>query len=237
MNGAMLISGLVLGAVGSLHCIGMCGPLCLMLPVHQASPGKKVLLILSYHGGRILTYSVLGLLIGLAGRSSYLAGYQRWFSIGAGSLALAMALLYFFLRRNFETKFFGRYYAAVRQLIIRALQKAGTVPGSLMLGAANGLLPCGMVYMATLAAVSFTRIQESVLFMALFGAGTLPMMFATTWAGQQLKWRNRLAVQRLIPVFILITGCLLVFRGLNLGIPFLSPHIAGPHEGMASCEP
>ncbi len=237
MNGALLISGLALGAAGSLHCVGMCGPLCLMLPVHQASPSKKILLILSYHGGRIFTYSLLGLLIGLAGRTSYLAGYQRWFSIGAGSLALIMGVIYFFHRQGFESRFFGRYYTGVRQLIIRALQKAGTFSGSLMLGAANGLLPCGMVYMATLAAVSFTTIQESVLFMALFGAGTLPMMFATTWAGQQLKWRNRLAIQRLIPVFILITGCLLVFRGLNLGIPFLSPHIASPHEGMAVCEP
>jgi sulfite exporter TauE/SafE len=208
-----------------------------MLPVQQASPQKKIFLILSYHGGRILTYSVLGLLIGLVGRTSYLAGYQRWFSIGAGALALVMAVLYFFLQKGFESRLFGRYYTSIRQLIVRALQKAGTVPGSLMLGAANGLLPCGMVYMAILAAVSFTTIQESVLFMALFGAGTLPMMFATTWAGQQLKWRNRLSIQRLIPVFILITGCLLVFRGLNLGIPFLSPHIASPHEGMATCEP
>lgn len=237
MNGAMLISGLVLGVAGSLHCIGMCGPLCLMLPVQQASPGRKAMLILSYHGGRIFTYSLLGLLIGLAGRTSYLAGYQRWFSIIAGSLALMMALLYFFTRQRFETKYFGRYYNTVRQLIIRALQKAGSFPGSLMLGAANGLLPCGMVYMAMLAAVSFTTIPESVLFMTLFGAGTLPTLFITTWAGQQLKWKNRLAIQRLIPYFILITGCLLVFRGLNLGIPFLSPHIAGPHEGMASCEP
>ena len=237
MNGALLISGIVLGAAGSLHCIGMCGPLCLMLPVQQASPRKKMVLILSYHGGRIFTYSILGLLIGLVGRTSYLAGYQRWFSIGAGALALVLALLYFFHRKGFESKFFGRYYTGIRQLIFRALQKAGSVSGSLMLGSANGLLPCGMVYMATLAAVSFTTIQESVLFMALFGAGTLPMMFATTWAGQQLKWRNRLAIQRLIPVFMLITGCLLIFRGLNLGIPFLSPHIAGPHEGMAVCEP
>lgn len=237
MNGHLLLSGLLLGAAGSIHCIGMCGPLCLMLPVQQASPGKKALLILTYHSGRILTYSVLGSFIGLLGRTSYLAGYQRWFSIGAGALALLMALLYFLFRPGFESKLMGAYYSKVRHLIIRALKNAGSVSGSIFLGAANGLLPCGMVYMAMLAAISFTTIPESVLFMALFGAGTLPVMFATTWAGQQLKWRNRLAIQRLIPYFILITGCLLVFRGLNLGIPFLSPHITGPHEGMNTCEP
>jgi sulfite exporter TauE/SafE len=237
MNGPLLISGLVLGAAGSLHCAGMCGPLCMMLPVQAVSTTRKTFLILSYQLGRILTYSILGAIIGLAGRRFYLTGYQQWFSIGLGSLALLLAILYFFQNTGPEIKFFSRYYRGVQKLVVAALKKAGSFNGSLLLGMANGLLPCGMVYMAILVAVSFSTIGESVLFMALFGAGTLPMMVATAWAGQAIKMQKRLALQKWIPVFIMLTGCLLIIRGLNLGIPFLSPHIMSAHGGTVSCTP
>jgi len=237
MNGPVLIAGLVMGAAGSLHCAGMCGPLCLLLPVHQGTAIRKLMLILSYQAGRILTYSLIGLILGLIGRRFYLAGYQQWFSIGLGILAFSFALLYYFARRTFDKPLFQGYYKRIQHLVVLALKNAGTGKGSLLLGMANGLLPCGMVYMATLVAISFTQLASTVAFMALFGAGTLPMMFATAWAGQNLKWKSKLVVQKMIPVFLMLTGCLLIIRGLNLGIPFLSPQIMAAHGSAAVCAP
>ncbi len=88
------IAGFTLGAAGSLHCVGMCGPLSLALPLYHLTAVNKFLSLLLYQVGRIITYSIIGLLFGLAGRRIYIAGYQQWFSIVMGLIVLCVALLY-----------------------------------------------------------------------------------------------------------------------------------------------
>jgi sulfite exporter TauE/SafE len=233
----VLISGFTLGAAGSLHCIGMCGPLSLALPVHQFSAAKKFVSLLLYQVGRIITYSTIGLLFGLAGRRLYLAGYQQVFSIGMGVLLLIMALLYFSRQRNIHIRPLTRFYTVIQKLIAKVLRSSAGVGGFLLLGMANGLLPCGLLYVALAATLSFNEIGESIGFMAMFGLGTLPAMMLVGYAGTLISFRQRMKLKKLVPLFISFMGALLILRGLDLGIPFISPTL--PHSAGTSipCRP
>ena len=77
----MLYSAFIFGLISSLHCIGMCGPIAMMLPVDSHNQAKKVTQILTYHIGRLTAYATIGLIFGLLGRGLYLAGFQQKMSI------------------------------------------------------------------------------------------------------------------------------------------------------------
>jgi sulfite exporter TauE/SafE len=233
----VIISGFTLGAAGSLHCVGMCGPLSLALPVQHLSKTKKFFSLLLYQFGRIITYSLIGLIFGLAGRRIYISGYQQWFSVGMGVLVLTLAVLYFIQKRTIHLKFLNRFYFSVQKLI-SSLLKSITGPLSfLLMGMANGLLPCGMVYIAVAATLSFTDVMQSVSFMAMFGAGTLPAMMMVAYAGQLIKLEVRQTLRKAVPFFIVTMGVLLVLRGLNLGIPFISPELPQSPGQALICHP
>ncbi|MGB3007651.1 MAG: sulfite exporter TauE/SafE family protein [Chitinophagaceae bacterium] len=232
-----LISGFTLGAAGSLHCIGMCGPLSLALPTQHLSAQHKFISLLLYQIGRIITYSVFGLIFGIAGRRIYINGYQQWFSIGMGALILLLAFLYFIQQKTVHFKLLNRFYISVQNLIVRLLKSTKNSFGFLLMGMANGLLPCGMVYIAIAATLSFTSISESVGFMAMFGAGTLPAMMLVTYAGQFLKIEVRQLFRKAVPYFVMTMGLLLILRGLNLGIPYISPELPQSPGQAVECHP
>ena len=231
----VLISGFTLGAAGSLHCVGMCGPLSLALPVHHLSAAKKTIALLLYQFGRIITYSAIGLVFGLAGRRVYLAGYQQWFSITMGIIILLPAIIHFIQKRNIRLPLLTKFYQFVQQCIIRILKSAKGLFSFLLLGMANGLLPCGIVYIALAATLSFTEVWQSVSFMAMFGAGTLPAMMLVAYAGQQVKPQTRMILRKAVPYFVTTVGLLLILRGLNLGIPFISPTLPGTPGHAVIC--
>lgn len=233
----VLISGFTLGAAGSLHCVAMCGPLSLALPFHHLSKVQKFFSLLLYQVGRILTYSTIGLLFGLAGRRIYIAGYQQWFSIIMGIIILSLAVLYFIQQRTVHLKFLNRFYFFVQQQIGRLLKSSAGLYSFLLLGMANGLLPCGMIYIALATTLSFAEVSQSVSFMAMFGAGTLPAMMLAGYAGKVINPRWRSYLRKLVPVFISLMGVLLILRGMNLGIPFISPGLPlSPGEAVV-CHP
>src|SRR6185436_11170473 len=122
MSWPVLLSGFTLGAIGSLHCIGMCGPLSLALPVGHLTKRSKLFSLLIYQFGRILTYSIFGLLLGLAGRRIYIAGYQQWFSIILGVIISLFAILYFLQRHFMGFSFFGGRLP-IAKLIATVLEK------------------------------------------------------------------------------------------------------------------
>ncbi len=233
----VIISGFTLGAAGSLHCAGMCGPLSLALPVHHFSALNKFLALFLYQLGRVATYSLIGLLFGLAGRQLFIAGYQQWFSIGMGVLVLLLAGLYLLSKKRIHFRILNPFYQSVQQFIIRVLRSPTSVLSFLLLGMANGLLPCGMVYIALATSLSFAQTGESVLFMALFGAGTLPAMLFIGYAGVMIKPELRTVFRRMTPVFISLMGVLLILRGLNLGIPFISPELPQSPGAAVDCHP
>jgi hypothetical protein len=233
----VLLSGFTLGAAGSLHCMGMCGPLSLALPTQHLSALQKFISLFLYQTGRIITYSFIGLLFGLAGRRIYIAGYQQWFSIGMGILLLGFTVLYFAGKKNIHVPFLSRFYFFIQQLIIKLLKSSTGPGGFLLLGMANGLLPCGMVYIALAATLSFSSIGESIGFMSMFGAGTLPAMMLVAYAGQRVRMETRRTLQKAVPFFILSVGVLLILRGLNLGIPFVSPELPSAAGEAVVCHP
>lgn len=212
-------SAFIIGLVGSLHCVGMCGPIAMALP-HQGSyrwvaTGRLLL----YHLGRITTYALLGILIGFFGKGLLLAGMQMYVSIGLGALLLLVALFSINVEAQLvRLGFMRRFQQKVRTHMGRLLKSKH--PGALYgLGMLNGLLPCGLVYMAIVGAVATGSIWLGSAYMALFGAGTLPLMLLTSVAGQfiDVKWRNRL--RRLTPVFLILFAVLFISRGIQFELP------------------
>ncbi|MES1215438.1 MAG: sulfite exporter TauE/SafE family protein [Bacteroidota bacterium] len=231
-----LIAGFTLGVAGSLHCVGMCGPLSMALPTWHLSSAARFFSLLLYQFGRIITYSLFGLIFGLAGRSIYFAGFQQWFSITAGCVFIIAAALYFIQRNHIRISIFNRFYILVQRVISGLLKNNSTPPGFLLLGMANGLLPCGMVYMAIAAALSFPQLSQSIGFMAMFGAGTLPTMLLASYGGQIMKPGIRNLFKKSVPFAIIVVGVMLILRGMNLGIEFISPEMA-PVNHVIVCSP
>lgn len=229
-----ITGGLLLGAFSSLHCIGMCGPLALALPVQHLSVWQQRFAALMYNAGRILTYSLFGLLFGFAGHSLNIAGLQQWLSIISGAVILFFIIQYYVLHKDWQPKWTTRLHTTVQQIMIRLLH-TDRKELFLLFGMLNALLPCGMVYIALAAALNFSEVQTSVLFMAAFGAGTLPLMLLLSMAGHRVSFPVRLKIRKAIPYIMTLIAVMLILRGLNLGIPFISPIMAGPSAAAVPC--
>lgn len=220
-----ITTGLILGAFSSLHCIGMCGPLALALPVKHLAVWQQRFAAFMYNAGRILTYSILGLLFGMVGRSIYIAGFQQWLSVISGAVILVFIFQYYFLHQSWQPKWIQQFQLFVQTKMTGLLQtKKKNI--FLFLGMMNALLPCGMVYVALATAVNFTTLGLSTLFMASFGAGTLPLMLMFSIAANTLSFPFRKNIRKAIPYLMTVMALLLILRGMNLGIPFISPLLA-----------
>ena len=219
----MLISALLLGLLGSFHCIGMCGPIAFMLPVQRENSFKKVLQVSMYHFGRLVTYSLIGLVFGLVGKSLYIFGVQQQLSIAIGILMIVAVLIPYqtFNKYNFSKPLY-QFISKIKSALGKALKKKS--PDTfLTIGFLNGFLPCGLVYMAVFAAIATGSALQGSLYMFLFGLGTIPLMTTAIYFSRFLSGVMRKKIQKAIPVFVIIIGLLFVLRGLGLGIPYISP--------------
>lgn len=219
----MLATAFLFGLVSSLHCIGMCGPIALMLPLDRKSRRKRVLQIVTYQLGRISSYAAIGLFFGLLGRGFYLAGFQQKLSIAAGIAMLVIAII---PERNLSKYNFSQ---PVMKLLsdLRAklgkLMRQGGFKSLYGIGVLNGLLPCGMVYAALFGAIAMQDVVGGMMFMVFFGLGTFSLMSAVPYFHSliTMPWRNK--IQKAIPYAVGFIGVLFIIRGLGLGIPYLSP--------------
>lgn len=221
----MLWSAFLIGLFGSFHCIGMCGPIALALPVQRENRLALVSGRVLYNVGRAITYAFIGLIFGLLGQSLSLAGFQQSISIIAGILILLMVLLpshysqkLYLLKpaygfTNFLKKKFG------------VLLKKKSVTSIFFIGLLNGFLPCGLVYIAVAGALASGGFLEGAAYMFIFGIGTLPIMLAVSLAGNFISLSVRKRVNKLIPAFMIVLACLFILRGMNLGIPYISPQL------------
>lgn len=234
MGWQLIISGFGLGMVSSFHCVGMCGPIALSLPVYYLPPHKKLTGILLYHAGRILIYALLGLLFGFVGRQFYVAGLQQYFSIALGAIILLILLQTSFGKRIIHIPLFDRFQASLQNIIAHNIQKK-QLYGMLILGMANGLLPCGMVYLAITGAMATGNLSGGVSFMAFFGLGTFPAMFLLTYFGSFISLSVRNHMKKAIPFFVATMGILLILRGLNLNIPMISPAMNNAAAHAVDC--
>jgi sulfite exporter TauE/SafE len=220
----MLYSAFIFGLISSLHCIGMCGPIAMMLPVDRNNQTKKVTQILTYHLGRISAYGTIGLIFGLLGKGFFMAGMQQQLSIFVGISMIIIVLI--------PSKIFSEYNFS--KPIFRLISKIKTILGSqfrnksyqslFIIGLLNGFLPCGMVYVALFGAIAMQSPGFGSLYMMLFGLGTIPLMSSVVYFNSFLSIPIRNKIQKAIPFVAFSIGVLFILRGLGLGIPYVSPN-------------
>lgn len=219
------IVAFLIGLQATLHCVGMCGPLALAAPIDRRTRSSALWGSLSYNLGRISTYTYLGFLLGLIGLSSILINGVQVISVLSGLLFIGSALF-----GSIENWGLLRPITAlIGQLNSSLFPRVKKVPGSFrpyLFGLLNGLLPCGMVYLALIYSFSSANLFESILSMFFFGLGTLPVMFFIPLIGQEKFYR--LFPRKTQTILLITIGLLLIIRGLGLGIPFLSPAIHQP---------
>ena len=208
-------SALLLGLGGSLHCVGMCGPLALALSAGRGRTARFLVSRLLYNGGRTVTYTALGLVFGLVGGVVDFAGWQRGLSVILGALIIAGAVGDLLQHRLEFDRWIGGAGAWLKQPMGRLMRLDN--PGSLFLvGILNGLLPCSFVLLALAASLAAGGPVQGMAFMALYGAGTIPLMLATSCAGRVLRPNLQGTIRRILPVGMAALGALLVLRGLGL---------------------
>jgi uncharacterized protein len=230
----LMIAAFMMGLLGSFHCVGMCGPLALSLPLNSNSAWSKFSGALLYNTGRIVTYSLFGLVFGAIGKSVALFGYQQWLSVILGVLIIVFIILpkrvAFMSHNNFVIVFFEKIRASLGRLFSKKSQSS-----LFAIGLLNGLLPCGLVYMAAAGAVATGDIPGSILSMAFFGLGTLPIMWSIAFFGNYVSIGIRQKIRKAYPYMMLLMACLLILRGMGLGIPYISPKMDAEKKAVHGC--
>lgn len=201
----------------------MCGPIAMMLPVDRDNKAKKVTQIITYHLGRLTAYASIGLVFGLVGRGLFLAGMQQKLSIFIGVAMILVILIpeKVFARYNFSKPVFV-LISKVKSTLGKQF-KNKSYKSLFTIGLLNGFLPCGMVYVALFGAIAMQNESYGVLYMVLFGLGTVPMMSSVVYLQSFLTVPVRNKIQKAIPYVAVAMGIAFVLRGLGLGIPYVSP--------------
>ncbi|MEO6251958.1 MAG: sulfite exporter TauE/SafE family protein [Ferruginibacter sp.] len=225
----------MIGIVGSFHCVGMCGPLALALPLANDSFFAKFSGALIYNAGRIATYSVFGLIFGAIGQTASLFGFQQWLSISTGLLILVFIVIpKKYNMQQAASNYTTRFFSGIRMQLGRLFTKKNNT-SFFVIGLLNGLLPCGLVYMAVAGAIAAGSIGNSVLFMAAFGLGTLPIMWSVAFFGNYVGVSLRQKIRRVYPYMLALMACLLILRGMGLGIPYVSPKMNTEQAAVHGC--
>ncbi|MFY0252992.1 sulfite exporter TauE/SafE family protein [Chitinophaga sp. 30R24] len=231
-----MITSFMLGFAGSFHCVGMCGPIALILPVQQLSGIRKLAGVLLYNIGRISAYALLGLIFGWLGQQLYLGGLQQSLSVLTSRLLVTVVVIKYagcpWVKKAGQLNFLS---GKIKQLL-GAFLRQQRFEGLYLIGFLNGLLPCGIVYLGIAGAVSAGAVIKGILFMIAFGAGTLPAMLALIWFGHLFSYSLRNKIRKLAPALACLMGILLILRGLNLGIPYISPNMfTNPKNAVENC--
>lgn len=219
----MLYSAFIFGLISSLHCIGMCGPIALMIPVDRTNPAKKTTQIITYHLGRLTAYASIGLVFGLVGKGFFLAGIQQRLSVFIGVAMIITILTPERVLANYNfSKPVYRLISKIKSSLGKQF-KNKSYQSLFTIGLLNGFLPCGMVYVALFGAIAMQNVPFGILYMLLFGIGTIPMMSSVTYLNSIMTVSFRNKIQKAIPYVGVVIGILFILRGLGLGIPYVSP--------------
>ena len=219
----MVYSALLFGLISSFHCIGMCGPIAMMLPLNHKNPSIKALQILTYHTGRLTAYGILGLIFGLLGKGFYLAGLQQTMSIVVGAIMIIIAITpeRIFAKYNFSKPIY-KVISNVKTTLGSQFKRR-TPDALFTIVLLNGFLPCGMVYAALFGAIAMQNEFLGLGYMLLYGLGTIPMMSAVVYVSNFITIPIRNRIQKIIPVVAIIIGTLFILRGMGLDIAYVSP--------------
>ncbi|MCE6992609.1 sulfite exporter TauE/SafE family protein [Dyadobacter sp. CY323] len=219
MTTALPYLALTMGLLSSFHCIGMCGPIALALPVQRGSRWHQFAGLLTYNAGRAVSYAGLGAIVGIFGSSIALLGYLKYVSVLAGILMLGFVLWpAAFTPYLHPPKFFQRAVGQIKRNM-SALLQSRKMHGWFFLGMLNGLLPCGLVYLALTSSIATGSISGSAFYMFIFGAGTLPAMMAVGFFKNWITPAIRTKLHQITPVFIACAGIWLLYRSTLVQYP------------------
>jgi uncharacterized protein len=237
----VIATALPLGFLGGLHCMGMCGPIVIALSRKQGKSLRGISSRLAYNLGRTFTYMLLGVVVGVLAEGLRVAGFQQWLSIAIGAILLVGVLL----PAKWINKILPQKLTTGPTNLIHSvwakLPQSSSPPTQFVIGILNGFLPCGLVYTAAAAASAMETMPQSVAYMGWFGLGTIPALLVTSYAGMAILNRFRISYRKLTTVAIASVAILLILRGLNLGIPYVSPKIQQAEASdtviLECCEP
>lgn len=228
-----IIPAFLIGLGGSLHCIGMCGPLIFSSMMNNQHGNLSLVDWLVYQSGRISVYVIWGILFGFIGTSARMFGWQQNISIslGIGILAiLILTKLFPQLERKFSVILLTQFWKSkLSSLLQNKIKQSDFVKGML-----NGILPCGLVYIALAGATAVQDPIKGGVFMAIFGIGTLPLLSALLFVGNQMKMNVRRQLAKWYPAFIGLMAIMLIIRGMNLG-NFFSPALLPGTDTIVHC--
>ncbi|MCX6180788.1 MAG: sulfite exporter TauE/SafE family protein [Bacteroidetes bacterium] len=227
----LLLTAILLGLASSLHCVGMCGPIVMSIPFLHFKKNKYFAMAI-YHTGRLFVYALLGIFSGSVGALMSLVGFEQWMSIIAGAF---LVLIFFIpkIKNAMEKKLaspVNKIQTSLGKYLFQPTYSSVTLMGML-----NGILPCGMVYAALVAATAAGSTGESMLYMVFFGVGTLPLLLACTIGFSALGTQFKNQFRKWAPYGTLVIGLLFILRGLNLGVPYVSPHFEEKTKTMNCC--
>ena len=235
----LLVTGFIIGLSSSFHCIGMCGPLALIAPIERKNKYTEIRDTLSYNFGRLISYSFLGLIVGLLGLSFTLLLSGQYISIIFGTLMLLFAIQVYFPFFTFQSKITDQLTIQIGRIFSK-LKSYNLAYPAVLFGIINGFLPCAMVYFGLLNAMSSHNSIVSIYAMIAFGLGTLPAMLTLGFIKQK-KLLSKHNFKKAVPILLIIAALLTIFRGLGLGIPLISPSITDvsnthQHPKMECCK-
>jgi sulfite exporter TauE/SafE len=219
-----------IGLFGSLHCVGMCGPLAFAIPVSKSNWWLIVSDKVLYNAGRVISYSLLGFLIGFIGRQLWINGLQQGISLFSGLLIIMAGISRIFKIRAYKSKLLSTTLSPVNRLLAYALTHRA---GHLVIGLLNGFLPCGFVYLALVGAINTNSTFAAAQYMFWFGVGTFPLMLLATIGSSFFGLPVRRRINKAMPYLMVCLGVWFILRGLALNIPYLSP--AKPETGITIC--
>jgi len=232
-----LFTAFAIGALGSFHCIGMCGPIALALPLNRETSLRRVMGSLLYNSGRISTYALIGAFFGFLGQGFVLAGFQQSISILLGILVImGVALPAAFVHKLSPNHVIAKGIAKVK-VRMQKLFAIRSYPSMFFIGSLNGLLPCGLVYLGVAGATAMGNPGEGALYMLLFGLGTWPVMVLVSFFGNWIGIGIRNRIKSAMPVLVMLMGIFFILRGLSLDIPYVSPAISsGNSTSVEVCQ-
>ncbi|MCB9224764.1 MAG: sulfite exporter TauE/SafE family protein [Crocinitomicaceae bacterium] len=218
----MIWSAFILGLLGSWHCVGMCGPIALMVP--GAKGKNRWVAIGLYHGGKILAYMLIGAFFGLftAFITSFKIQAIITISVGAviGILAFTPAVINYL-----EKKGFTAFNSVInfKNKLAHSLDKEKLEYG-FYIGFFNGFIPCGLVYIAALGAMVQGSIITSAGYMALFGLGTIPFLSVIIYASSYIKKKFSRYTPRIRFAAFLLVSIFMIWKGIsNLNVAIEQP--------------
>lgn len=212
----MWLTALIMGLAGSLHCAGMCSPLAMTITSMNSPAFSNRLL---YNAGRILTYGILGASVATMGLILPLPKFQNILSITLGIILITMGVTGISgLRIPLLTISIIKFTNLIKNIFSKFIQQKHR--GSLLLlGALNGLLPCGLTFLALTFCITLATPFQGFMYMLLFGAGTLPVMLGFISLLQFLTRKFNFNIKAVTKGMLILSGLLLVVRVFMVHTP------------------